>query len=317
MDTQDSDPTERVSERIYKLDRVDFISLLGDLCALRGWQPSLEVGNPQSAGDIAVVRRLPTPKSISIKCYDEELTESILRECWETHNGSDQSELTVVARGEVSTDAYSFAEEMQIGVLDPTDITAELFGLSATELLSEYYEEFELEPSSSPISEDDSKRSSGSSQPDTTDHDQIEYSPDHQTQNDSLILELRGFQYHTQEDEQEGVFFDLHLKCKSGTHKLRPSSFVLHGAGNLTGARVDESDVLQKLSGIVEPQWKIGEVEMSKSESINYLVYVPNKRRDMSGFTFMDLTLPLFQEEIARGLTEELSSVLDNLFGLE
>jgi hypothetical protein len=316
MDTQD--PMERVSETIQKLDHIDFISLIGDLCAIRGWQPSLEVGNEQSAGDIVAVRRLPVPEAIAIACYDEDLTESMLRDCWETHKGSEQSELTVVVRGEPDEDAYSYAEEVQIGMLDTTDITSELFGLSAIDLLAEYHEGFELDPSSSAGSDEDQERSTDSSRPQSTDNEQIAYSPEHTTQNDSLIMELRGFQYHSTDGERKGVFFDVGLKCKSGTQEIRPSSFVLYGAGGgISGAESDDSDVVKKMSGIVEPEWKTGEVEISTSESVNYLVYVPNQGKQMSGLGFEDLSVPLFQEEIARGLPAQLSSVLDDLFGLE
>lgn len=316
MDTKDT--IERVSETIHKLDHIDFISLIGDLCAVRGWQPSLEVGNPKSAGDIVAVRRLPTPEGIAIACYDEDLTESMLRDCWETHKGSDQSELTVVVRGEPHEDAYSYAEEMSIGMLDTTDVTNELLGLSATDLLTEYHEGFELNPSSSGDSEGDTEPSTDSSQPRSTDQEQVEYSPEHTTQNGSLIMELRGFQYHNPDGERKGVFFDVGLKSKSGSQKIRPSSFSLYGSGgSLPGAEIDDSDVVQKMSGIVQPGWETDEVEISTSESVNYLLYVPNEGKQMSGLGFEDLTVPLFQEEIARGLTDELSSVLDDLFGLE
>lgn len=141
-----SNSTDDLGETVYKtiseLEHVDFVSLLVDICRLRGQQATIEVGNPDTEGDVVATQNFPFPQSTAVVCFEETLTKERLTETLDSHEESPVGNLAFVLREPPEDDAVPFAESRGVALYDPVDITDELLDLSATDVLAEYADSF-------------------------------------------------------------------------------------------------------------------------------------------------------------------------------
>jgi hypothetical protein len=144
--------TDELREKIYnmiiKLDHIDFVYVVKDAAQLQAQQATIEVGNPETVGDVIATQDFPFYKSVAIVCDEGTLKKSQLMEYLEKHNDTPVEHLAIVVRGPPTDEAIELAELKGVAIFDPVDITNKLIQFSATDILTEYTDSFEESVSS-------------------------------------------------------------------------------------------------------------------------------------------------------------------------
>lgn len=143
------DPTAELEQYIFEtvldLSRVDIISLFGDICTFHGWYTEMGIGDTDVIGDLLAIQEFPIHQSVSVYCYDDELTQSQLKQDFELFGNAESTAMVALIQRPASGEAVVFAEEHNVTIVDPTDITTQLLQLATPELLSDYVDPEEFE----------------------------------------------------------------------------------------------------------------------------------------------------------------------------
>jgi hypothetical protein len=149
MERPMSDPTEELQQDIFEtildLSRVDVLSLFTDICAFRGWDTEIAIGDPDVIGDVVAVQQFPVYQSISVFCYSADLTVARLEQDVESFRTTESAAMVALIQHPPTDEVMSFAEEHGVTFVDPTELTAQLLELPAPEILSEYVDPETLE----------------------------------------------------------------------------------------------------------------------------------------------------------------------------
>lgn len=153
--------TQVVFEALQELNHTDFIYLLGDLCAYRGWDPEVRLGYAETYSDLVAYQVLPLTKSVALIYIDQgELTKDQVRKYVDSLS---VDKLTIVVNNQPTEEAVTVASDNGIGIIGLRDVAKELVLLSVTDVLLSYLPEdgaiateFEKEISNNPVSDTDS-----------------------------------------------------------------------------------------------------------------------------------------------------------------
>lgn len=296
---------------LQELDHTDMVYLLGDLCAIRGWDPQVTIGDTSTPGDLIARSYIPAPESVALVVADEaDVTSTRVQQFAKQ---SDEDRLSIVTGGPV--DRLKSAEEVHgtIGFLSHEDLVREILITSTADILETYLpgdspyrnelaqltaatqetpsQESILSDEPVPATETEGPESgsksanNGESDSETT-TDQRNYQTAEtisERATDSIgaeceffRIEYIGHDYAPAEDES-GMFVAFDVFAKEYDIEIRPNHFFLYSSEGLSyeGARPWKTDWVTSVLKKLPPSWG-GRIDtVPAGGRIKYLVFVP------------------------------------------
>lgn len=299
-----------VFEALQELSHTDFTYLLGDLCAYRGWDPEVRLGDAETPGDLVVHQVLPLTESVALIYIDQgELTGDQVRKYIDRHN---VDKLTIVVNNQPTEEAMTVASDNGIGLIGLGDIAKEIILLSATDVLLSYLPEdgaiateLEKDISNNPVPDTTSYTQQETEKEDSTDPNEStadspsESDPNsgsspfgnisEQTLDDSFTedivigIKFTGAKYYeTPDDLEDGYILSLEVASKGLATKYWGKRLSVQDTDGFTHEAMSKSDELKALkeADSLPSPWKIKDgwnwsASIPRSGKIKTLAIVP------------------------------------------
>lgn len=338
--------SQTILNAIKELDHTEVVYLLGDLCAIRGWDPQVTIGDTRTPGDLIARSFIPTPESIAILVTDgADLTSEKLQQFV---NQSNEDRITIVTRDYINKTEYEGDIDETLGFLSFEGLAREVLITSTADILKTYIpddstyqddleqliaENQEAAPQKSTVSEEpvpaedadelssDDESTSGE-ETDQTDYQAAETIPEQPENSISVENEFYGMEYLGHEyapiEEGGGIFVALEIVAKEYDIDIRPSHFSLHSSEEFSydGARPYRTDWLKTILKELPAPWG-GSIEtISAGGKIKFLAFFPTsgtlkleKIRYTSNYAgLLTLSDEQIENQLGKGIGTETST---------
>lgn len=277
-------PDDEVNE-IYSIlsdfSHTTILSLIGDLCFLGQWQPTLTVGDTDTVGDLVVRQTVPFPKRIAILYHDREsFSVSKAEEVIEKFEDGQESKLTVIVQSQPDSEAIELFDRPDIGLIGLGDLAHTIAMTDAADILASYLED-DTQSTSTQSSKSASEGQS-SSQTDTITSNVTAETP-------FLSVELLGYDYYESPAfETSGMLVAMEVKSTEDDLVLKTDSFTFHSSDDFTYAAAESSindqsegvaDFLTQLDQQLPDEWAHDDynrdVSISGGGRVRFIQYFP------------------------------------------
>lgn len=259
------DQTQLVFEALQELNHTDITYLLGDLCAFRGWDPEVKLGETETPGDIVVHQILPLAKSVALTYVDQGRVSGDQVQSY--IDSLSVENLTIIVDNQPREEAVTIASDNDIALIGLGDVAKEITLLSATEVLLSYL------PEDGAIATEFKDEVSNSTVPNTNSHAQEEKEGQSLTKNISLRtlddsftenmvmgLKFTGAKYYETPDELEnGYILSLEAASKGLAIKYWGKELSVQDTNGFTHEAMSKSDELKEVDkeNVLSSQWTI------------------------------------------------------------
>jgi hypothetical protein len=290
---------------LQELDHTDMVYLLGDLCAIRGWDPQVTIGNTSTSGDLIARSFIPAPESIALFIAGgADLTSEQLQKFAKQSN---EDRLTVVTRDYVNRTEFEGEIDERIRFLSDDDLVREILITSTIDILGSYLpddspyqdelaqwmdENQEIPQQESTVSDepvpvedtDKSTENNGSASDmatDQTDYQTAETIPEQAADSIGAECQFYGMEYlghdYVPHEEEPAMLIAFEVFAKEYDIEIRPNKFSLysHDGFSYDGAKTWRiewmTSVLEKLSH----PWAGSIKTIPAGGRIKFLAFIP------------------------------------------
>jgi hypothetical protein len=288
---------------LQELDHIDMVYLLGDLCAIRGWDPQVTIGNTSTSGDLIARSFIPAPESIALfVAGSADLTSEQLQKFAKQSN---EDRLTVVTRDYVNRTEFEGEIDERIRFLSDDDLVREILITSTIDILGTYLpddspyqdelaqwmdENQEISQQESTVSEepvpaedpDKSTDNNGSASDVTTDQADSQTvetisqeAPDSNAAECKFFgMEYLGHNYVAKEDDP-GILMAFEVFAKEYDIKISASNFSLYSQEGFSYDGVLRMEWMRSVYNKLSAPWGRGTDTVPKGGRIKFLAFFP------------------------------------------